>query len=286
VGLKPTHGRVPLTGHWPDTLLRFMHVGPMARTVSDTVLLLSIIAGPDGRDHYAMPVEPFKNRKFDADISKLRIGWTTGAPFAPVAAEVKTVVGNAASAFAELGCRVEEVTLDSMAEIDPVSLTTGIYAAEGGNFLEPLVVGRESELSSNMQQRMKIPAPAPKEYLAAIENLERMRAGFATVWDRHDIILCPVGPVPAHPHEQNPLLVDGREVVARSALRSTIPFDLTGSPAISVPFGWSSDGMPIGVQLVGKHFAEATVLQAAAAIEAMNKTKDKHPALNGFTSAT
>ena len=78
VGLKPTHGRVPLTGHWPDALLRFMHVGPMARTVRDVAVALSLLSGPDGLDPYAMRVPVPALDRLDGPISGLRVGWVRG----------------------------------------------------------------------------------------------------------------------------------------------------------------------------------------------------------------
>jgi aspartyl-tRNA(Asn)/glutamyl-tRNA(Gln) amidotransferase subunit A len=76
-----------------------------------------------------------------------------------------------------------------------------------------------------------------------------------------------MGVVPAHPHRVGELDVDGELVPPRNALRAAVPFDLTGSPAISIPFGWSSEGLPIGVQIVGRHFDERSILRAAAALE-------------------
>ena len=92
VGLKPTHGRVPLTGHWPDVLLRFMHVGPMARTVRDVAVALSLLSGPDGLDPYAMPVPVPAYDRLDGPIRGLRIGWCGEGPFAPVSAEIQAAV--------------------------------------------------------------------------------------------------------------------------------------------------------------------------------------------------
>src|SRR5499433_580064 len=83
VGLKATHGRIPLTGHWPETLRRFWHVGPMARTVRDTALALGILAGPDGRDGYAMPYPPPAFPDTEATYRHLRIGWLAAHGFGP-----------------------------------------------------------------------------------------------------------------------------------------------------------------------------------------------------------
>ena len=96
VGLKPTHGRVPLTGHWPDAILRFMHVGPMARTVKDVAVALSLLSGPDGLDPYAMPVPVPAFDRLDGPVRGLRVGWCSEGPFAPVSGEIQAAVAGAA----------------------------------------------------------------------------------------------------------------------------------------------------------------------------------------------
>ena len=83
--------------------------------------------------------------------------------------------------------------------------------------------------------------------------------------------------VPAHPHESAKLSIEGQSVPGRNALRATIPADLTGSPAISVPFGWSTEGLPIGVQLIARHFDEYTLLLAASALEGLTDCSRRHP---------
>ena len=269
VGLKATHGRVPLTGHWPETLLRAMHVGPMARSVRDVSLALSIIAGPDGVDPYAVPV-PLSGPADDASLSGLRVGWNTGQGFGPVHPEVKAAVEKAASLMAEAGCRVEEVSLPALENRDTQRISMVVFSSEAGLYLEPLVAGREAELSPNIQRRLALPKPEFRQYLEALEDWEGLKRDMAAFFDGYDLLLCPCVPVPAHPHDITELDVAGETVAARNALRATIPWDLTGSPALSVPYAMSSDGLPIGVQIVGRHFDEATVLQAGAVLERAN----------------
>ena len=277
VGLKATHGRIPLTGHWPDTLLRFMHVGPMARTVRDVAFSLPILAGPDGLDPYAPPVPIPGPADLDEPLPRLRVGWCADGPFAPVDSEVQGTVARAASALEERGCEVEPVALGFMEELDPQQLSSTIYAAEGTHFLEPVIEGRESELTPSMRRRLELPAPSHREHLEAMAKHDRLREEFASFMTEYDLLLCPTGPITAHRHDSLELEIAGEKVIARNALRCTIPFDLTGSPAVSVPFGWDSDGLPIGVQLVGRHFDEGTVLRAAAALEALHDGDRRPP---------
>ena len=289
VGLKATHGRVPLTGHWPETLLRYMHVGPMARSVRDIDLGLSVMSGPDGCDHYASTLPSYQRAVLDAPLPRLRVGWCADGPFAPVAREVQATVGDAASALEEAGCEMEQVSLDAWTELDPQQLTMVIYAAEGSHYLEPLIAGREEELSQPMRRRMAWPPPEFSGYLDALQKVERLRQATVELFTDYDLLLCPTSPIPANPHDPislgagvmdyppSTIQVDGQAVAGRNALRATIPSDFTGSPAISVPFGWSSDGLPIGVQLIGPHLADALVLLTASVLMGLGATAGRRP---------
>lgn len=276
VGLKATHGRIPLTGHWPEALLRFMHVGPLARSVRDAALGLRLMAGPDGLDHYAVPV-PIPDVSDLGAPAGLRVAWCSGGPFSPVDPEVQTTVARAATSLAELGCQVEEVSLDSWENHSAQNISAALFTAEGAQYLAPIIAGREDELAPPMQRRLKYAMPSMDEYLEAVEQCEALRQDVAEMFTKFDVLLCPVGPVPAHPHDSIELDINGQKVPGRNALRATVPFDLTGSPALSVPFGWSSDGLPIGVQLVGRHFEEATILRAGAALEELHLAHRRRP---------
>ena len=276
VGLKATHGRIPLTGHWPEALLRFMHVGPLARSVRDAALGLSLMAGPDGLDYYAMPV-PIPDVSDLGAPAGLRVAWCSGGPFSPVDPEVQSTVARAATSLAELGCHVEEVSLESWENHSAQNISAALFTAEGAQYLAPIIAGREDQLAPPMQRRLKYAMPSMDEYLEAVEQCEALRQDVAEMFTEFDVLLCPVGPVPAHPHDSIELDIDGQRVPGRNALRATVPFDLTGSPALSVPFGWSSDGLPIGVQLVGRHFEEATILRAGAALEELHQAHRRRP---------
>ena len=278
VGLKATHGRIPLTGHWPDTLLRFMHVGPIVRSVGDAALALSLMAGPDGTDHYALPV-PAPDVSALSLPGDLRVAWCAEGPFAPVEREVQDTVSAAAAALGELGCSVEQVGLEGWANWPGQQISARIFAAEGNKYLDPIIEGRQDMLALSMQRRLNIPGPSYDEYLEAMEQVEQLRAALLKLFNDFDVLLLPSGPVAAHPHDTRRHEIGGDTAPARHALTCTVPFDLTGSPALSVPFGLSSGGLPIGVQLVGRHFEEASILRAGAALEELHRPRQGRPAL-------
>ena len=284
VGLKATHGRIPLTGHWPDTLLQFMHVGPLTRSVQDAALALSIMCGVDGKDHYAVatprPEIPDLSDPLPQKPGK-KVAWGADGPFAPVSPDVHEAVARAAVALEELGCDVEQVPLREWEDLDHQSISGTIINAEGGHYLEPIIAGREHLLAPSMQWRLEFPTPTLSEYMDARSRLEAFRRSTLRLFSEYDLLLCPTGPVTAHPHGSRELDVGGSKAPGRNALRATIPADLTGSPAISVPFGWSPEGLPIGVQLIARHFDEATLLHAAAALEALTPESSRPPVLGG-----
>lgn len=267
VGLKPTHGRIPLTGHWPNTLLRFMHIGPMARTVKDVAFALSLMSGPDGIDPYAIPVPVPELKNLDCTLPELKIGWCAEGPFAPVAKDVKRVVESAANSLEQLGCKVEPVTLDGWDNPPAQDISIRLFTSELVPYLEPFISGREHELSPIIQKRLQVPEPTAREYQQAWNDREKLCHNLAIYFRKYDLLLCPTSVTQAPKHGTTELSVDGQTVPSRNAVRATVPFDLTGSPAISVPHGWSDEGLPIGVQLVGRHFDESTLLRAAHALE-------------------
>jgi aspartyl-tRNA(Asn)/glutamyl-tRNA(Gln) amidotransferase subunit A len=151
---------------------------------------------------------------------------------------------------------------------------------EAGYYWEPFIRGRESELFPFMRKRLATPWPDVRDYLKGLATWEAIRHGMTAWFHEYDLLLCPTVCVPAYAHQLRELTVDGVTMPTRQKLNTLIPWNFTGSPAISVPFGLSSEGLPIGVQLVGRHFDEATVLRAALALEEVSEVRGKHPPLS------
>ena len=197
---------------------------------------------------------------------------------------MQDTVAAAASALGELGCSVEPVDLEGWESWPGQQISARIFAAEGNVYLDPIIEGRKDMLALSMQRRLNIPGPTYDEYLEAMEQVERLRAAAIRLFRDYDVLLLPTGPVVAHPHDTRRHEVgrasgDTETAPARHALTCTVPFDLTGSPALSVPFGSSDEGLPIGVQIVGRHFEEATILRVGAALEDLHRPRRGRPSL-------
>lgn len=267
VGLKPTHGRIPLTGQWPEVLLRYFHVGPMARTVRDVALGLNILSGTDGIDPYAVPLPASPIPDFGLALPKLKIGYCPEGPFEPVSKDIQSSVVEAAYRLASLGCSVEEIDLSHWNSWSSQSISMAFFLGEGAYYLDPIIKGKEKELAPSMQRRLNQRTPTISEYLEGYENCENLRKDITSIMNRFDILLCPTSPTTAHPHNQDLISINNQKVPGRNSLRATIPFDLSGSPALSIPFSSDKSGLPIGIQLVGRHFEETKLLHAASILE-------------------
>jgi aspartyl-tRNA(Asn)/glutamyl-tRNA(Gln) amidotransferase subunit A len=245
-----------------------MHVGFLARSVRDIGLALSIASGPDGEDWHAVPVpppEPPASRV--APLPRLRVGVLAERGFGLVDAEVASTVRRAAEALAEAGADVDEATIPALEQTDWNVLTMILYSVGGGPYLDRVIAGRHDQLHPALQRRLSVRPTSLDDYVAAEEAVEELRRDLAVFFSAHDLLLCPTGLVAAHGHDADEVEIAGERVAPRTAMRATIPFDLSGSPALSVPFGRGESGLPIGVQLVGRDFDEASVLSGGIGLE-------------------
>jgi aspartyl-tRNA(Asn)/glutamyl-tRNA(Gln) amidotransferase subunit A len=274
--LKATHGRIPYTGHYPAVLSRWWHVGPMARTVGDVALGYSILNGRDGIDGYAVHA---RDDGAGAGIAgrPLRVGWVSDTAFGPVDPEITAAVAAAAAQLSDLGYAVEEVRLPFMERGDPLAaLMTAVYG-EIVPTIKALAAGREAELHAVGAGIVAMSDPSFADFMAAQAQVEAFRSAFAGYFETYDVLLCPVNPMTATPHGAQELVVNGVTVPWTHVMRATSPFNLTGLPALSVPYGFSSEKLPIGIQLVSRWHDEATILHLGALLERRGGLGDRHP---------
>lgn len=264
-GLKATHGRIPFTGHFAPMTSAWWHVGPMARTVGDIALTYSILSGPDGIDGYAVHAKHFDAGSTRMAGQAIRVGWVSDEAFGPVDPEITAAVKSAAARLADLGCQVDEVGVPFLQQA-PAALTTLIYS-ELVPYIRTLAAGREGDLSPAGSQILAVADPPLEDIRHARTTTEILRSALSGYFSNYDVLLCPVNPVTALPHGSQEFVVDGVTVPWTHVMAATSPFNLTGLPALSVPFAISSENLPINIQLVSTWFDESTILRLGAILE-------------------
>lgn len=277
--LKPTHGRIPMTGFWPRAPRRDWHAGPMARTVRDLVLAYSLLAGPDGADGYSVVPPGFDAGLGASPDRTVRVGWLVDSGLGPVDAEVAATVRAAADALQGAGARVEAVDIPALQRDNALDLFARQHVMELKPAVRETVAGHEDQMFTYSKTLLATPDTSVEDYVRAEQGLERLRDGFAEYFQQHDVLLLPVTTIPAHVHQLGQFELGGRTVGPFHVSSTTVPFSLTGLPALSMRFGTSGDGMPIGVQLVSTWHAESTILHVASLLETLRQVRDLHPTL-------
>ena len=280
VGFKATHGRMPMTGHWPRAPRRFWHIGPMARSVRDVALAYSLMAGPDGADGFSISSPGLDTGVGTKSTRQVRVGWLASPGFfGPTDPEVVATVKAAAHALSNGGCHVEEVRLPVLEQTDANSVLWQLQQMESRPEFEKVIAGHEAQIFRHAKLILDTPDTPIADFVAAEQAVERLRDSFVDYFQRYDALLCPVTLFPATKHGLNDLVVDGQTVSAFHVMSATSPFSLTGMPALSMRFGTSRDGLPIGVQVVSSWLAESTVLNVALRLEQVSPVRDLHPEL-------
>ena len=264
VGLKAQFGRVPV---WPTSATPTLaHVGSLARNVADAALLTTAISGHDPRDPFAVagPVPDLLGAA-QASVAGLRVAWSATLGYARPDSDVAAIARTAAMALADQGAVVEEV--ETVFEADPADLWTAEFYAGIGTRLRGILETRRDLLD-----------PAVADVLDAA-LAQDMRGYYETVFARyalrdrmvrffvdHDVLLSPTLPISSLEAGRNiPEGLGDRSLVSWAFY--TYPFNLTGQPAASVCVGLAADGMPVGLQIVGRTLGEADVVRTASAIE-------------------
>jgi Asp-tRNA(Asn)/Glu-tRNA(Gln) amidotransferase A subunit family amidase len=269
-GLKPTPGRIPATGHFPQSVGPFALlgvVGPMARTIADLKMLFEFMQGADDGDTSAAPVAirwPQRD-----DLRNLRIGYFEDDGRTPVTPETRIAIGTSAKALEKAGCRVEPFRPDGLEEAR--QLWWKFFGIAGGMLLGPMTKGHEDKLSPILKEFLKWVASEPPHtgdsLLDSWIQRDVVRAKIFRQMRDYPVLLCPVAAIPAFRHAERQWHVEGRTVQYLDAWSYTECFNLLGMPAVSVPISQSSEGLPIGVQISARPWQEELVLSIAEILE-------------------
>lgn len=261
-GIKPTWGRVPL--HQPAVCGTWSHVGPMARSVADLALGLNALAHPDPRDWESLPETGTDyTAGLDAGVKGLRIALSPGIGHVELDAEVEAAVRAAADVLRDLGATVVEATPAIGNPIEPYYVLVRLAARA----VVDSVPASRRQLLEGVLRKDAADADRHSGMDVKYAEMEQRRLGavMAAFFQDHDVLLTATTAVPPFP-----VGMDDPGDGKRTDLQWTgtlFPFNITRLPALSVPCGLTTGGLPIGLQLVGARYAETTVLRAAAAYE-------------------
>jgi aspartyl-tRNA(Asn)/glutamyl-tRNA(Gln) amidotransferase subunit A len=279
IGLKPTLGRVAAAPTYGG-LETLSHTGPMTRMVRDGALMMNAIVGPDPRDLSSLPAD---GTDYVAEIGRgvqgLRLAWTPDWGYTPVDPEVRRMTEAAAKRFTQAGCRLDDANPGFQnPEARFLVVFTGSMAARLGDKLPEWRDRFDPGLVQLLEEGAKHSAV---QFVNAANWRRTLSDTFAKFFARYDLLLTPTLAAPPLPlgvdyYEE----IGGHKVNPPGWLAFTYPINMTGYPAATVPCGWTTAGLPVGLQIIGPRFADALVLRAAAAFEGVSPWAAKRPPLD------
>ena len=255
--LKPTEHRVPTTGHIPELpgaprgLRHLGTLGPLGRSPEDLALTLSVIAGPDHRQWEVPPV-PFQTAS-PPKWEDLRIAWTEDFGL-PTDDQIKAAIEHLAEDLRLQGAQVRREVPDGFDMAQAAQVGMAVFNAEVPRTPEAQPAEREVTM---------------REYIRLLDHRDQLISALETFFDSFDVLLCPVVGTPAWTHREPGMRVhiNGLELpYGQTAMAHCIPFNLTGNPAVVIPLTQSQEGLPIGVQLVGRRWGDEPLLAVAELI--------------------
>jgi Asp-tRNA(Asn)/Glu-tRNA(Gln) amidotransferase A subunit family amidase len=282
-GIKPQYGRVPRVGMNLGTINSFFHKGPIARNVEDAALMLDILAGPHDDDRNSLPKQDINYREaLKSKPNKLKIGYSMDLGYLKIIdPEVKNAILDSLPKFEELGWDVKKCRLNlKIAE----SVMKVLYPSGFAYLLKPFIDKGQIQIDPLL---IKMAEYGLKQSVLDIKMAEMQRERVYDTVNRNfkkfDILITPSLACTAFDHKlPSPVEIDGNKLNWIENVMSIewlfgYQFNQTGHPAASIPCGWSSEGLPIGMQIIGKRFDEATVLQVSKAFEEIAPWQDKKP---------
>ncbi|MCL4403008.1 MAG: amidase, partial [Acidobacteria bacterium] len=266
-GLKPTPGRISAAGHFPaishpSGLLSV--AGPLARSAQDVRMLFPALAGYDSQDPFSAPV-PVQT----PEAKDLRVGVMEQFYDVPVQPAIRQTVQKAAQALGDIGIPAEPFEPPGLQRAP--NIWWFLFGRLPAPFLHRIVAGRESDAHwtsmENLRAALETPAPTAEEVMENLAARDAMRAALLRRMEEIPILLLPVCAIPAFRHRARRWTGDGKSIGLFQAMMPATLANLLGLPAVAIPFGLSEEGLPVGVQLVGRPFEEELILEAAVRLE-------------------
>ncbi len=277
-GIKPTQGRVPrYGGYGRPSANHFSQSGPITRTVADSALLLQVVAGYDTRDVNSLrQAAPDFSANLGAGVKGMRLAWSSDYGFAAVDPEVVEITERSAKQFSGLGANIEDAGLKLE---DPFDAFWDVFATAAYTSYGHLLDEHRDDFSDyGLKSLLHGQSRTGADMSRAIYEIDRLGRRMEEFFDDFDLLLTPTMAVPAFPIEQRPSVIGGRKVEPFwGFLPFTYLINITGQTAASIPCGYSEDGMPIGLHIIGPRGSEAKVLQASAAFEQAQPWAGKRP---------
>ena len=265
-GLKPTPGRISIIGHRPaEGVAGIAVVGPMARSVEDVRLLFDVLAGYDDRDPLSAPVEASEQ-----SIGNFRIGVMPQFYEVPVQAAIRKAVLDAAAMFAGLGFAVDEFRPEGMERAPNLwNFFFGELPARG---MKQRIAGRENEAhwtyTEGLDRQLDRPPASGWQVVETLGARDAMRRKLIEQMRRHPVLLMPVASITAFRHRERKFSTETKTIGLFQAMMTVTTFNVLGLPALVVPFGIDEEGLPVGVQLVGRPWQEEVLLELGMRLEA------------------
>jgi len=280
VGMKPTYGLISRHGVHPlswslDT------VGPMTRSARDAAIVMNALAGYDPRDPSSANVaEQDFTRGIEDGISGLRIGVPEDFFYDVIDSEVSAAIRLAAGVLSELGATVESCSIPALNHC--LGISSAILVTEAAETLSTHIRDRPEDIGADVRARLFLGAMTPAiDYIKAQRARASYNGELANAMETYDLLLAPTAAIGAPRIDQEFVDVGGQQENALSLMsRLTRAFNLTGQPTVSVPCGFTSDGMPIGMQLAGRMWEDTVVLRAAHAYESATDWHTRRPPIS------
>jgi aspartyl-tRNA(Asn)/glutamyl-tRNA(Gln) amidotransferase subunit A len=276
VGLKPTYGRVSTAGVLP--LSRMMdHAGPITATAEDAGLLLQAVAGYDSADFGTVPMPvPDFTAGLSEGVRGLRVGVARAYFFDRLDDEVREAVDDALDVLRDLGAELRDVAVPDFTAITMPAF--GLAIADLLDLYGEQFRSRPQDFGADVVGIIGQGAPDGVGLAAVQRMMYELTAAVRAVLEEVDVLVTPTTPLPATPIGQEMATYGGtQEPVVLAMIRCTIPFNLTRLPALSLPCGFTAGGLPLGLQIAGRPFDEATVLRTGHAYEQATDWHTRHP---------